>query len=196
VIGSFDGTVDFDPGPGTSNQTSAGADDIFVAKYSATGSLLWARRMGGSGADAGAGIAVDGADDAYATGAFSGTATFGTTTLTSAGGLDIFVAKLTQSTGDAALRAPTGPIHREERLETLTPEPLQPIVMEAIARWGATGLGREQPSILNEVASIVTDLPDSFLGLASGVLDGAFADFRRGVLDDTLLEELARIGIG
>ena len=53
TTGVFSGTADFDPGPGTFNLTSAGAHDVFVAKYTAAGALVWARRLGGSGADGG-----------------------------------------------------------------------------------------------------------------------------------------------
>ena len=60
--------------------------------------LVWAKRAGGIRTDYGNGIAVDGAGNSYVTGAFYDSATFGPgeaneTTLTSAGSLDIFVAK-------------------------------------------------------------------------------------------------------
>ncbi len=49
------------------------------------------------GAGGGSSFAVDAAGNVYVTGGFDGTATFGTTTLTSAGGSDLFVAKRTPS---------------------------------------------------------------------------------------------------
>ena len=98
VTGYFQGTVDFDPGPGTVNLTSAGGTDIFVAKYTKNGSLVWARRMGGSGLDYGYAIALGLDGSVYTTGYFSGTAQFApgppAVTLTSAGGTDVFVSKL------------------------------------------------------------------------------------------------------
>ena len=99
VTGAFIGSATF--GPGETNETtltSAGDDDIFVAKYDASGDLVWAKRAGGTGFDAGIGIAVDGSGNSYVTGFFQGSATFGPgetneTTMTSAGFIDIFVAK-------------------------------------------------------------------------------------------------------
>ncbi|GAB3171668.1 SBBP repeat-containing protein [Telluribacter humicola] len=70
-----------------------GSYDIFVAKFENNGDLNWARSAGGSGNDHGSGIAVDEHGAAYTTGSFLGTATFGTTTLTSSGDTDVFVAK-------------------------------------------------------------------------------------------------------
>jgi hypothetical protein len=51
ISGTFRGTADFDPGSGTFNLTSAGANDIFVSKLDAMGNLVWARRMGGTSED-------------------------------------------------------------------------------------------------------------------------------------------------
>ncbi len=102
ITGSFSGTVDFDPGVGTSNLTSSGLCDIFVCKLDSSGSFAWARAMGGASANEGGwGIAVDGSGSVYISGDFGGTADFdpgaGTYNLTSAGTQDIFVSKLDSS---------------------------------------------------------------------------------------------------
>jgi hypothetical protein len=98
VTGYFSETADFDPGPGTCNLTSVGGTDIFVAKFSAAGALLWARSLGGTGVDCGNGIAVASDGSVYTTGCYQGTADFdpglGTFNLPSAGTLDVFVSKL------------------------------------------------------------------------------------------------------
>jgi hypothetical protein len=52
---------------------------------------------GGTSSDVGFGIAVDGSGSVYVTGYYQGTATFGTTSKTSAGFSDIFVAKYNSS---------------------------------------------------------------------------------------------------
>jgi len=86
-------TMDFG---GIATLTSAGGDDVFLAKYDAGGNPLWAKSIGGSGAESGNGVAADGAGNVYITGSFSGTVDFnpgaGAVTLTSAGG-DVFLAK-------------------------------------------------------------------------------------------------------
>ena len=98
VTGLFQGSATF--GPGEANETtltnsSPGAiTDLFVAKYDASGLLVWAKRAGGSGVATADGIALDGTGNSYLTGFFHGSATFGPgeaneTTLTSAGGPNI-----------------------------------------------------------------------------------------------------------
>ena len=79
---------------GSHTLTSRGGWDIFAAKLDPTGNWLWAVKAGSTSEDFGNGIAVDSAGNAYLTGEFSGTATFGTHTLISSGGYDIFAAKL------------------------------------------------------------------------------------------------------
>ena len=71
---------------------------MFVAKYRHDGSVAWVKRFGGSYDDLGAGIAVDGAGDVYVTGQFQGSIDLGSG-LTSAGGYDIFLAKLAGTDG-------------------------------------------------------------------------------------------------
>ena len=88
VVGSFQSAVDFGGGP----LTSAGLDDIFVAKYDAGGSHLWSRRFGDTDVDSGRAVAVGASNNVVMTGAFAGSVEFGGGTLTSAGMSDIFVA--------------------------------------------------------------------------------------------------------
>lgn len=68
--------------------------DVFVAKVSAAGKWLWATKAGGAGTEYGYGIAVDKAGNSLVTGQFAGTASFGSITLTSVSGTDIFVGKV------------------------------------------------------------------------------------------------------
>jgi len=89
VTGYFIGTNMF----GTTNLISSGAEDVFVAKYDSAGTLLWARKAGGSAYDEGRAIAVDAAGNAFVAGLFQGTASFGATNLSSSGQSDIFLAK-------------------------------------------------------------------------------------------------------
>jgi hypothetical protein len=100
ITGTFSGTVDFDPGPGVSNLTAKGFDDIFVAKYTAAGALAWVRQFAEAPqlSTTVGGIAVDGAGNVLVSGRFVGTVDFdpgpGTFNLTAVGIGDPFVAKL------------------------------------------------------------------------------------------------------
>lgn len=89
AVGYFSGIGSF----GGSSLASAGLMDAFVVKYNTNGFVQWAVRAGGAGPDKALAISVDAAGNAYVTGFFSGTATFGGTTVTSAGNEDLFVAK-------------------------------------------------------------------------------------------------------
>jgi hypothetical protein len=105
LTGRFSGTQDFDPLFGTTNLTSAGANDVFVSKLDSGGALVFARRMGGATEDAGLGLVLDRAGDILVGGAFTGTADFATIgpalNLASAGDEDGFVMRL-DGDGDPA----------------------------------------------------------------------------------------------
>ena len=101
LTGYFTGVVDFDPNAGINNVTSFGGTDAFVAKLDVAGNLVWAKGLGGAGADNSVGLALDAADNVYTIGTFNGTADFdpnaATFNLVSAGGADIFMSKLNSS---------------------------------------------------------------------------------------------------
>jgi len=82
---------------GSTNLTSAGGNDLYVAKLNSSGSWQWAKRGGGPGYDLVTSISVDGSGNCYATGTYRGTSSFGTTNLTCPGSQDLFVIKLSSS---------------------------------------------------------------------------------------------------
>ena len=81
VTGVFNENATF----GNTHLTSSGDYDIFISKLSNNGSWQWAVNAGGSSDDDVYGIAVDSSGNAYVTGFFNETATFGNTNLTSSG---------------------------------------------------------------------------------------------------------------
>ncbi|MBK6993786.1 MAG: T9SS type A sorting domain-containing protein [Lewinellaceae bacterium] len=111
IAGSFDGTVDFDPGVGTFNLTSNSTGflewDSYIFKLNSSGDFKWAKSVGGSGIDRMSYLALDvesGKKGVYATGTFAGTVDFDPGTavnnLTSAGNLDAYLLKLDIDSGD------------------------------------------------------------------------------------------------
>ena len=70
---------------GHTGSQGAGGNDILIAKYNTSGVTQWLRTLGGTGTDAGTGIAVDSSGNVYVTG-YTGSQ--------GAGGYDILIAKL------------------------------------------------------------------------------------------------------
>lgn len=95
IVGSFYGSADFDPTSGVDVRTSAGDSDIFLTALLPDGSYGGTVTLGGSGADAGNGVAVSQDGFVIITGAFSSGADFdpgpGVATLAATGGTDAFV---------------------------------------------------------------------------------------------------------
>ena len=82
---------------GPTGSDGAGGNDLLLAKYDPSGVLQWDRTLGGTGQDSGKKVAVDSLDNIIVT---------GQTTSDSAGGDDIFLAKLPS---DGSLEGTYGP---------------------------------------------------------------------------------------
>jgi hypothetical protein len=94
VVGAFSNIATFGPYVLEASDDS----DVVIVKLSSTGTVRWAKSIDGD-FSVFAGVGTDKNNNIYVTGSFSGTATFGAgdpneTTLTSASGRDIFLAKL------------------------------------------------------------------------------------------------------
>jgi hypothetical protein len=96
VTGVFTDMLDFDPGPGVYNLTSAGNYDIFITKIDSNGNLLWAHNFGSADGDWGQSLTVDSDNNYYITGNFTGTVDFdpGASTFMMTGLASIFILKL------------------------------------------------------------------------------------------------------
>ena len=90
TTGIFQGSGTF----GATTLTSAGSTDVYVARVSGSGAVDWAVRAGGSQTEEAMAIAFDGTNGALVSGAFEGTASFGSNSLTSGGNTDGFVTLL------------------------------------------------------------------------------------------------------
>lgn len=93
LAGTFTETIHL----GSRTFTSAGAEDGYLAKLDSRGQVLWAQQFGGTLDDYAQDVAVDAAGNVYLVGTYQGTATVGTATMTSVGGVDEFVAKFSSS---------------------------------------------------------------------------------------------------
>lgn len=95
IAGSFSGHSAF----GATVQASAGSLDAFVLKMDPNGNVVWSEIMGGTGADYGMSVDVDGSGNVYTHGSFEGTANFAGLNLSSSGSNDMFVMKNNAITG-------------------------------------------------------------------------------------------------
>ncbi|HTL82914.1 MAG TPA: SBBP repeat-containing protein, partial [Bacteroidia bacterium] len=77
VTGSFISMpADLDPGSGNTATLNQGMEDVFVLKLNPSGSLAWAKTIGGAGSDIGYGIAVNSSGNVFVSGSFSQTVDF------------------------------------------------------------------------------------------------------------------------
>jgi hypothetical protein len=80
---------------GSDMLTSAGGEDILLARFAADGSPLWARRIGSTSDDRGQAIAIDPAGNLYVAGYFATSVDFGGSVCVANGVRDAFIASYT-----------------------------------------------------------------------------------------------------
>ncbi|HXF62296.1 MAG TPA: SBBP repeat-containing protein [Caldilineaceae bacterium] len=99
ITGSFRGTVDFDPGPGTAQLTSQVANAAYIIKLDPAGNLIWARSIQGDDDVRPYDLVVDPGGNVALTGSFEGTVDLdpgaALRRAESRGESDIFLVKLT-----------------------------------------------------------------------------------------------------
>jgi gliding motility-associated-like protein len=87
ITGQFNSnSMDVDPGAGTTILSSNGGYDAFIVKLNTNGAFVWAKSIGGSGADYGAHVTTDAQGDVIEVLKFQYSVQAGGQTFTSAGG--------------------------------------------------------------------------------------------------------------
>jgi hypothetical protein len=110
--GKTGGSADF--GGGT--LTSAGQQDVFLAKFDAAGNYKWAKRFGDADIQSPSNLVVDAQDGVVLSGAFRGSIDFGMGALASAGDYDVFLTRFdpggavtwNHQFGDGDVQIPSG----------------------------------------------------------------------------------------
>jgi len=87
--GWFEGTIDLGDGV----HTTTGYRDVFLAKFDASGALMWSRAYGSAGRDEAWSVTTDTDDNVIMTGIFAGSTSFGGPSLVASGPSDVFLAK-------------------------------------------------------------------------------------------------------
>ena len=78
LTGAFSASAVFGLGePAMTTLTSSGEEDVFLARYDSSGTLLWAKQAGGASWDSGRDIHIDASGNSYVSGEFEDSAIFG-----------------------------------------------------------------------------------------------------------------------
>lgn len=93
ITGAFNGTLSLE----STNISSSGSSDAFIIKLNNSGTPVWGKALGGNESDIGTAVAANNGFVYVAGYFFSSSAQFGNINLTSFGGNDIFVAKITDN---------------------------------------------------------------------------------------------------
>jgi len=83
VTGTFEGIVDFDPGPATYTLASTTSQqDVFIMSLDLSGNFLWAKKIDGTGIEKSTSLTVNQSGNVLVTGHFNGTVDFDPSGLT------------------------------------------------------------------------------------------------------------------
>lgn len=151
ITGQFRGTVDFDPGAGINELTSAGDTDAFILKLNSVGSFVSVTQIGGTGADVGYGLVADANAGIVTTGSFSDAVDFdpdaaNARTVISAGQTDIFVSNV-----ELAAEAPPTAAPTDEPTAAPTDEPTTEPTTEPTPTTPEATATPQAPSNSNEI---------------------------------------------
>ncbi len=95
MLGTFTGSANFRTSNKLFTRSAVGGNDVFVLGMSNGGNLDYVTAMGGAGSEEANDLAADPRNQGVvAIGTFSGTSAFGSTSLTSTGGLDAYLVRL------------------------------------------------------------------------------------------------------
>ncbi len=97
VLGTYEGTVDFDPGPNVLNLSSNGAHDEYITKFDPDGNFIGVFGWGGVSDEYPGGLDIDSMGNVYIAGYYRGTVDFdsqGDIHSSNNGSLDAFLIKL------------------------------------------------------------------------------------------------------
>lgn len=172
VVGNFEGTINLGGAP----LISAGADDIFLARFGSSGMHLWSKRFGGSGSDDALKLAVDANGNIILGGYTDGPLDFGNGVLPGNGSQDVFVAKL-DSSGNALWSKRFGDID-DQVLQGLAVDPAGNVVVSGDVGLGSIDFGGGPLSNLGGSTSFLAKL---------GSLQGQHMWSNAFVIKDTFL---------
>ncbi|MFK8103903.1 MAG: T9SS type A sorting domain-containing protein [Saprospiraceae bacterium] len=176
VVGYYEGVADFDA---TILPYEGKGANGFIAKYNAAGDLQWSNYIGGEDHDVVTNVAIDAAGQIYVIGEFSGTAQFGTTSLSTIEASSMFLAKY-NTTGELLW------VKAEEGLtsESISIDPLGNIIVLAqannqarILKYNATGTLKADSHLAGTgavMAKAITTTADGTIHLVGHFYEGIY----------------------
>lgn len=177
VTGDLSGSIAISSG-GTAlgNATTAGAQDVLVAKFDPAGALLWVKRAGGPAVDLGLKLVL-GPSGLALTGIFTGTADlFGTAVNAQGGSTDLFVAMLDPADGQAQWVRTAGSPGYTDTPGGITLTSAGQVVVAGKFKGDAV-FGSQT---LNSAINPATSLPSFDVFIAAWAADGTFQWVKQG----------------